>query len=211
MPSRQEIRAEETKQAILEAAGRLFTDRGFDAVTIREIAKEAGCSHTTIYIYFKDKEALLHQLAMGPLAQLREQMESALQRTDCLPAERLRLLCQGFIRFCLQHRHIYDLIFMARATRVDVADPELEVNRARIQLFGLLRQALREALPPTLAEEQLLAYARLCFFTLHGVVSTYVGAAETFDQLMDRLGPTFDLAIEVMLAGIQSTAGGAVG
>lgn len=64
MSSKQEQRSEETKRSILAAAGLLFASRGYDSVTMREIAKEAGCSHTTIYIYFKDKEALLQQLSL---------------------------------------------------------------------------------------------------------------------------------------------------
>lgn len=206
MTSRQEIRAEETKSAILAAAGQLFAARGFDAVTMREIAKVAGCSHTTIYIYFKDKEALLQQLAMGPLQQLRAQMESTLQAEALSPAERLERLCREFIRFCLQHRHIYALIFMARASRVDEAAPELEVNRMRIHLFGLLREGLRGALAPVQSEERLMAYARTVFFTMHGVISTYVEAEEAYEQLMERLGPTFDLAVGVLLSGIYATA-----
>lgn len=208
MRSRQEIRSEETKGAILKAAGQLFATRGFDAITMREIAKEAGCSHTTIYIYFKDKEALLHQLAMAPLQQLREQMESTLQAAGVPAEERLHALCQGFIRFCLQHRHIYSLIFMARTSRVDAEAPELEVNRMRIHLFGLLREGLRGALPTGQSEEHLMAYARICFFSLHGIISTYLEGEESFDQLMERLGPTFDLAVAVLLNGIRVTAVG---
>lgn len=208
MRSKQEIRSEETKGAILAAAGQLFAARGFDAVTMREIAKEAGCSHTTIYIYFKDKEALLHQLAMVPLQQLREQMESTLQAEGLSPDERMHGLCHGFIRFCMMHRHIYSLIFMTRASRVDAEAPELEVNRVRIHLFGLIREGLRGALPAGMAEERLMAYARVVFFSLHGVVSTYLEGEESFDQLMERLGPTFDLAVAVLLSGIRETARG---
>lgn len=207
MTSRQELRADETRTAILAAASQLFADKGFEAVTMREIAKGAGCSHTAIYIYFKDKEALLHQLAMGPLAQLRAQMEATLQNEALLPPERLRALCREFIAFCLPHRHIYALIFMARASRVDSQAPELPINQARIQLFGLLMKGLGALLPADLGEQRLLAYARITFFTLHGVVTTYLGAEERPEALQERLGPTFDLAVDVLLAGITKTGG----
>jgi hypothetical protein len=70
MSRKQVLRAEETKKAILSEAGKLFAEQGFHAVTMREIAKKAGCSHTTIYIYFTDKETLLYQLSMPPLKEL---------------------------------------------------------------------------------------------------------------------------------------------
>ena len=80
MKSKQEQRSEETKKQILQSAGKLFAKKGYDAVTIREIAKDAGCSHTTIYLYFKDKEALLHQLSMPSLQKLHQQLQQISSR-----------------------------------------------------------------------------------------------------------------------------------
>lgn len=206
--SRQELRSEETKQAILTAAGQLFAERGFDAVTMREIAKAAGCSHTTIYIYFKDKEALLHQLSMGPLQSLRQQMESVLLNKALTPDDKLKSVSRVFIQFCLLNRNMYAIFFMTKASRVDVDEPELEVQRLRNQLFGLLRQAVQECLQLEEGDDRLLAYARIYFFTLHGIVSTYTNSAETLDVLMTRLAPTFELAVEVMLTGFKQTVKG---
>ena len=45
-----------TRDRILEAASSLFAEKSFQEVGIREIAKRAGCSHTTIYLYFKNKD-----------------------------------------------------------------------------------------------------------------------------------------------------------
>jgi AcrR family transcriptional regulator len=47
------------REQILEAATRVFADKGFSRATTREVAREAGISEGTIYNYFKDKEALL--------------------------------------------------------------------------------------------------------------------------------------------------------
>ncbi|MBO9599746.1 MAG: TetR/AcrR family transcriptional regulator, partial [Cohnella sp.] len=99
MASKQELRSEETKKSITEAAGRLFGSKGFEAVTMREIAKEAGCSHTTIYIYFKDKEALLQELSMPPLQSLFEQTD-ALIAQETNPDERLKAVSLALISFC---------------------------------------------------------------------------------------------------------------
>jgi AcrR family transcriptional regulator len=208
MTSRQKIRSEETKQAILAAAGELFADRGFDAVTMREIAKAAGCSHTTIYLYFNDKEALLHQLSMGPLQSLQQQLEAVLQDQALSPDDRLKRFCKTFIQFCLLNRTIYTILFTAKGSRVDVEDPALEVQKARNRLFGLLRQAVKGCLPPGQTDDQVLAYARILFFTLHGILGLYTGSEEPLHVLMDRLGPTFELAVDVMLAGIKQTAQG---
>ncbi|MBI1202736.1 MAG: TetR family transcriptional regulator [Rhodopseudomonas sp.] len=49
----------EHRAHILDAAGRLFRERGFDAVTVAEIMKAAGLTHGAFYGYFPSKEALV--------------------------------------------------------------------------------------------------------------------------------------------------------
>lgn len=204
--SRHKIRSEETRKAILTAAGPLFAERGFDAVTMREIAKEAGCSHTAIYIYFKDKESLLHHLSMEPLQSLHRQMQSVLSNLAASPDDRLRQVSRAFIEFCLVNRNMYAVFFMAKASRVDETEPALEIQKLRNELFGMLRQAVGTSLPPGQTDNQVLAYTRIYFFTLHGILGIYTDSDESSDVLIQRLAPTFDLAVEVLLAGFRQTA-----
>ncbi|TFE25581.1 TetR/AcrR family transcriptional regulator [Cohnella luojiensis] len=207
MASKQELRSEETKRSILAAAGNLFAVRGFDAVTMREIAKEAGCSHTTIYIYFKDKEALLHQLSMPPLLSLQERFETLLDQ-ETLPDEQLKAISLEFIEFCLTHRNMYNLFFNVKSVRVDEEAPEMEINQVRNRLFAKLTGTVQGCLRLEARDERLLQYTRIYFFTLHGIVATYMNSEETVEQLMGRLMPTFQQAFEVLLVGLKQKAEG---
>lgn len=201
MAKRQELRSEETKNNILAAAGKLFAERGFDAVTMREIAKAARCSHTTIYLYFADKEALLHHLSIPPLEKLKNQLTHILAQTK-QPESKFMEITRVFIRFCLSNRNMYDIFFTVRASRVD-EEPELELNKLRVELFGLLRRSLGECLGLDPKDERVLAFSRICFFTLYGIVGTYHRSEESSDQLMERLGSTFDAAFEALLIGFR--------
>ncbi|MGG4496984.1 TetR/AcrR family transcriptional regulator [Brevibacillus reuszeri] len=206
MASKQEMRSEETKRAILTAAGELFSKRGYDTVSIREIAKAAGCSHTTLYIYFKDKEALLHQLSEGPLQGLSEQMDSMLQDHSLAPEDRLRQISLLFIRFALANRTMYTLFFMTKATRIDVDTSESQLQKLRNHLFDLFRRAVLNCLPAEGNQDDLLAYARIYFYTLQGIVGTYTQSEETLEELMERLTSTFELTVDVMLLGMVQHA-----
>jgi AcrR family transcriptional regulator len=54
-------RAEQTRSAIIEAAMRLFRERGYDAATMRAIASAAGVSTGNAYYYFNSKEDLIQE------------------------------------------------------------------------------------------------------------------------------------------------------
>lgn len=202
MKSKQEKRSEETKIMILESARNLFATKGYDAVTIREIAKNAGCSHTTIYLYFKDKEALLHQLSMPSLHELHDQLNRITRKNTLTAEDKLKRISREYIYFCLKNRNMYDIFFNAKSSRVDVEEPELEINKLRIEIFELMKLVIQECLIIS-NNDQLLAFSRIYYFHLNGILSTYSYQHEPLDVLMERLTPTFDLAIEVLLLGFK--------
>ncbi len=55
--SRDQVEA--NRSAILEAAGRLFRERGFDGVSVSDVMKAAGLTHGAFYGYFRSKDDLV--------------------------------------------------------------------------------------------------------------------------------------------------------
>src|SRR4029077_20083424 len=58
------------REAILKAALDEFSERGFAAARLDDVARRAGVAKGTIYLYFKDKEALFQELVrfqIGPV------------------------------------------------------------------------------------------------------------------------------------------------
>ena len=62
---RRERKKAATRQLIVDAALELFLARGFDAVSVREIADRADVSPTTVFAHFPQKEALLFYEEQG--------------------------------------------------------------------------------------------------------------------------------------------------
>ena len=56
-------RADATRARLLAAAAEAFADRGFHGTTTRDIAAAAGMSPAAVYVHYKSKEQLLHQLS----------------------------------------------------------------------------------------------------------------------------------------------------
>ncbi len=84
------------KQAILQAAFREFTKKGFGATRIEDIAQQAGVSKGSVYIHFADKEALLTELVkeriLPLLAQIQATTDKTLDTKELLHKVLLRLM-----------------------------------------------------------------------------------------------------------------------
>ncbi len=61
-------RAEQTRAAIIDAALALFRERGYEAATMRDVAKRAGVSTGSAYYYFSSKEDLIKEFYARNLA-----------------------------------------------------------------------------------------------------------------------------------------------
>src|ERR1700743_801448 len=62
VPTGRAERAADRGQAIIEAAFDTFIEQGFAATRLDDVAKRAGVAKGTIYLHFKDKEALFEEL-----------------------------------------------------------------------------------------------------------------------------------------------------
>src|ERR1700759_4183620 len=91
MPSdRQSRKRLATRRSISLAADRLFLERGFENVTVDEIAEAADVGRMTVFNHFPRKEDMFFDLD----DEIREDLRSALQRREphVAPIEALRLL-----------------------------------------------------------------------------------------------------------------------
>jgi AcrR family transcriptional regulator len=71
-------RRAERRQAILAAALREFSARGFAAARLDDVAEAAGIAKGTIYLYFRDKEALFQELIRSEMSPVVGTLEFAL-------------------------------------------------------------------------------------------------------------------------------------
>jgi AcrR family transcriptional regulator len=75
-----------TRERIARTASRLFLERGFDAVTVAEVAREAGVSSVTVFNHFPRKEDLFLDRAVDASAVLLGALRDRPPRTDALTA-----------------------------------------------------------------------------------------------------------------------------
>ena len=110
---RKERQKEELKALILKAARKLFVERGITQTTIRNIADAIDYSIGTVYVYFRDKNEILHALHTQSFADLGGQFKVLYNVKD--PMERLRAMGKVYITYGLENPDMYDLMFTLKA------------------------------------------------------------------------------------------------
>lgn len=90
------------KDEILEEAARLFAERGYEAVSLLEIAQAVGLSKTTLYHYFASKDEILGTLIATTISQLNEFIAAAIP-AEGSPAVKLTAFMEAQAEFFERH------------------------------------------------------------------------------------------------------------
>ena len=178
--------------AILSAARALCFAHGASGISARKIAARVGCSATTLYLYYRNLDDLLHHLRMEGHALL----AAAFATVDpCQPAlERVRAMGRAYYRFGMANRASYDLMFTSRPS----ATPRRELVQREMYTLMLLRDVvcsgiergeIRRELDPMVATNVLWA-------EIHGVTALAVSG-----MLVETAAGHHDEVLEGILEG----------
>jgi AcrR family transcriptional regulator len=130
-----------TRQALLQAARRLFEQRGFDAVAAEEIVAEARVTRGALYHHFEDgKPGLFREVVRTLMAEVHARLTAEGQRART-PLEALELGMNAFLQTCTEpgYRRILLLDGPAVLGWYEWRSLDLEYG------LGLLRRALEAA------------------------------------------------------------------
>lgn len=168
---RKEREKEEMRRKILVAARDLFREQGFRATSIRNIADAIEYSPATIYLYYKDKNAILYALQYEAAETKRDHLLPAAAIAD--PWERLLDIGRRYIDFALRYPDWYELLFIMRAPM------EAIENEACWQLGMTSHQFLTDTVRACMEEgyfpgqdAETVAFTLWCH--VHGMMAIYV-------------------------------------
>lgn len=110
-PRRSPEHVDAMRERIIATARGLFAAEGFQSVSMRKVAAQAGCSPMALYGYFRNKNELLRHIweqFFDPL--FASVAQAAAQATT--PRERLRGMCQAYLAYWLEHPDRYRLVYL---------------------------------------------------------------------------------------------------
>jgi AcrR family transcriptional regulator len=144
--TRKERQKEELRGKILQSARDLFIEKGYHETSIRNIAERIEYSPTTIYLYFKDKDDIFYALHQEGFALLNQYFKALANVDD--PFERLKAICKAYVKFALENREFYDLMFINRAPmnalKEEQCDQWDEGERSFQALVGTVAQCIEK-------------------------------------------------------------------
>jgi len=125
---------------ILLAAATAFAERGFHATTTRDIAAQAGLSPAALYVYFRSKEEVLHQIVTSTLDFTVEVAATEANRAGS-PADRLASLVRVLTLWTtynsqVGHVVLYQTSALSPEHLADVTARQREVSRIVRQVIA---------------------------------------------------------------------------
>lgn len=169
---------------ILDAAKRLFYERGFNAVGVDEIGEAAGVTGPAIYRHFRGKDEILATLFDAAMDQLL--MLTGAPLDD--PLEDLRQLARGHAEFALNDRAL--LSIYAREERALTAEHRRRLHRRQRQYVERWTTALERG-APSRPHDQLEAMAYALIGMLLSVAQwpkDVVGSSGLVELMVDLVG-----------------------
>lgn len=165
--SRREKEKEDLRKSILGAAREIFLEKGYEETSIRNIAQKIDYSPTTIYLYFKDKTAIFHELHSEAFQMLENKMQPLFSVED--PYQRLIAMGRIYLAFAVENADYYDLMFVQKAPIEFLEDePWKEGESSFNGLMFTIQQCIDNG---TLIFKDAEVGAFMVWSTMHGMIT----------------------------------------
>lgn len=159
------------RAALVEAARALIAERGPMGFTVAEAARRAGVSPSAPYRHFRDRDALIGDVAKEGFSRFADALSAAWQTTGLSPLQALDAVGRAYLRFAREEPAFFAAMF--EAGLAIASDPELKKEADRA--FGVLLHACEvlakgappgRPVPPTMMAHHIWAFS-------HGVASLF--------------------------------------
>jgi AcrR family transcriptional regulator len=200
MAGKRELKREDLKARLIEAARNRIIENGLANVKAREITQDAGCALGGLYTAFRDLDDLILHVNASTLGMLEADLVAALAGVED-PGQQLRILAHGYLAFALGHNNLWKALFDHRLPDgVDAPDWHLEKHMFLIQFIARPLALLN----PDMNEEDLRIRALTLFSAVHGIISISL-EARFVGIPAGRLESELDQFVSLLAAGARAS------
>jgi AcrR family transcriptional regulator len=141
---KQRLPTNERRALIVEAAGRLFGERGYDGTRLDDVAAAAGVTKPILYRHFGDKE----RLYLALLERHRDDLGRFTVPSEGTLEERMRAVLEVWLDYVEAHAYAWRMLFRDNGGGPAIQAFRVEVHaRARAVLVGMIRSLAVKPIP----------------------------------------------------------------
>lgn len=198
--------SEQTRARLLDAAREVFSQRGFQGATVREICRRAEANGAAVNYHFGSKDGLLAEaLNFAPLA--------ALQKANAgeNPKVRLRLFIRDFMLMLLDEKNPSS---QCRIMARELADPTPALDKIVREAIAPLHEFMGKLVREIIGEKVGSAELRRCVYSILGQCLFYRHSQPVLQRLNHALRydhkeieAIAEHIVEFSLAGIKQLSG----
>lgn len=187
------------RNALLDEAMAMLAESGSAALTLRELARRLGVTHTAPYAHFTDKLALLRAVVDRGFGRLADALAAAKERSSD-PAAAFREMTHAYVGFARSEPNLYRLML---ADEQVCAEPDGEMSPGGDRAFGLLVATMRELGVP----EAMLGNASVAAWAfVHGLAMLEIDERISGKTLGEGR-EVADLGCDVFVRGLRASVG----
>ena len=147
---RKEREKEQRQKSIIDAAEKVFFSKGVENSTMDEVAEEAELSKGTLYLYFKNKDEILHAIVFRSLSVLYSMFENAVKGT-AKGIDKLLAIGNAYMEFYKNKSNYFSVLFHDDEHHKDYDRLEecpfmSDVKSISDKVFGLLAGVIEEGI-----------------------------------------------------------------
>jgi len=154
----------ERRQLILSTAREFAEAEGWDAVTTRRLADHIEYSQPVLYQHFKNKDAIVHAVALEGFAELADALRRARLEGGGDPMVALRLAARAYLGFAAANPMLYQAMFtLSVGLEFATEQPPQEMIDAFTELMSVVR--------PLVADQDAELHTEVVWSACHGLAS----------------------------------------
>ncbi|HEX8677825.1 MAG TPA: TetR family transcriptional regulator [Segetibacter sp.] len=130
----------EKQKQILSAAEHLFSIKGFDGTSVRDIADDAGVNIAMISYYFGSKEKLMEALFEQRTTNIKVKVESLLRDDKSTPFEKVELLAEDIITRIINKQQFFKIMMCEQVINKNpvIMDLIYDLKKKNLEEFSKL-------------------------------------------------------------------------
>jgi AcrR family transcriptional regulator len=167
------------RTALLEQAARTVREHGADGLSLRELARQVGVSHSAPRRHFADLQALRAALAEAGFVRLGAELRAAVDAAGPDFGARLRSTAAAYVRFATEEAALLELMFASKQH-----EQSATLHETAERAFAVMLDLIREGQAAGVLDEGDLERVGLVLFaTMQGIAALVTSGMVDADQV----------------------------